>query len=53
VLDVVGDRRPGEQTFRSEFFDYDEAIEKLWFETDREILRRAVEIVEGTMAREA
>jgi 8-oxo-dGTP pyrophosphatase MutT (NUDIX family) len=53
VLDVVGDRGPGEQTFRSEFFDYDEAIEKLWFETDREILRRAVEIVEGTMAREA
>jgi 8-oxo-dGTP pyrophosphatase MutT (NUDIX family) len=53
VLDVVGDRGPGEQTFRSEFFDCEEAIGKLWFETDREVLRRAVEIVEDTMAQEA
>jgi 8-oxo-dGTP pyrophosphatase MutT (NUDIX family) len=53
VFDVERDRGPGEETFRSEFFDCEEAIGKLWFETDREVVRKAVKIVEDTTAREA
>jgi 8-oxo-dGTP pyrophosphatase MutT (NUDIX family) len=43
------ERELGEVTFRSELFDCEVAIEKLYFETDREVLRRAIEIVENTL----
>jgi hypothetical protein len=53
TLDDGGEERgPGEDTFRSEFFDCEEALDKLWFETDREVVRKAVEIVECTLASE-
>jgi hypothetical protein len=39
----------GEEDLRSEFFDFEEAVEKLWFKTDRKVLRRAIEIVEDTL----
>jgi 8-oxo-dGTP pyrophosphatase MutT (NUDIX family) len=44
---------PGEEAFSSEIFDCEDAIGKLTFETDREVLRKAMEIVEDTKAREA
>jgi 8-oxo-dGTP pyrophosphatase MutT (NUDIX family) len=39
----------GEEDLRSEFFDFEEAVEKPWFKTDRKVLRRAIEIVEDTL----
>jgi 8-oxo-dGTP pyrophosphatase MutT (NUDIX family) len=47
VSDINGERGPGENTFKVEFFNCDEAVTKLHFETDREVLRRAIELVEG------
>lgn len=38
----------GEAQFRAEFFECHEAIEKLHFETDREVLRKAIELVEAS-----
>ena len=51
VDDEDGERGPGEEGLRPEFLDCGEAVDKLWFETDREVLRRAMEIVEETVAR--
>jgi 8-oxo-dGTP pyrophosphatase MutT (NUDIX family) len=48
-----GGRGPGEATFRSEFFDCGEAVEKLHFETDREVLRKAISFIEDTVVKEA
>jgi len=42
------ERGPGEQEIEAEFFECKEAIEKLWFETDREVLRNAIDIIERT-----
>jgi 8-oxo-dGTP pyrophosphatase MutT (NUDIX family) len=53
TLNENGEVGPGEADIRAQFFDCDEAIGKLWFETDREVLRKAMEIVEDTMARAA
>ena len=39
-----------EEGFKAEFFLCEEAVQKLKFETDREVLRKAVDIVEATMA---
>lgn len=50
--DDNGERGPGEENIRPEFFECEEAVGKLWFELDRDTLRRAVEIVEETMARQ-
>jgi 8-oxo-dGTP pyrophosphatase MutT (NUDIX family) len=48
---VLGEERSlGEATFRPEFFDCEVAVEKLYFETDREVLRRAIGIVENTVS---
>ncbi|KAF2832850.1 hypothetical protein CC86DRAFT_364867 [Ophiobolus disseminans] len=47
-----GERGQGEEKYKPEFFECGEAVGKLWFETDREILRRAVEIVEETTTRQ-
>ncbi|KAK2063422.1 NUDIX domain-containing protein [Colletotrichum caudatum] len=38
----------GETQFEARFFSCDEAIEKLTFESDREVLRRAIGLVEKT-----
>jgi 8-oxo-dGTP pyrophosphatase MutT (NUDIX family) len=38
----------GEATYRPEFFECEKAIDKLYFETDREVLRKAIGIVENT-----
>ncbi|KAF1911830.1 NUDIX domain-containing protein [Ampelomyces quisqualis] len=51
--DGSAERGPGEATFRSEFFGCEEAVEKLYFETDREVLRRAISIINDTAAHEA
>lgn len=40
----------GEDGFESRFFPCKEAIEKLHFENDRNILRKAISLVEDTMA---
>lgn len=39
------------QLFQAEFFPCEEAIEKLHFENDRDILRRAIQLVEATVTR--
>lgn len=41
--------RPGEAGFKPAFFPCKEAIEKLSFESDREVVRRAIQILEETM----
>ena len=41
-------RGAGEEQFNTEFFPMDEAVQKLHFETDREVVRRAVQIVTTT-----
>jgi 8-oxo-dGTP pyrophosphatase MutT (NUDIX family) len=46
----LGDRGPGEKSFRSQWFEREEAIERLHFENDREVLRKAIEVVEVSMA---
>lgn len=38
----------GEKKFRAGFFRYEEALEKLTFESDREVVRCAIEILEDT-----
>ena len=38
----------GEQRYRVEFFDYEEAIEKLTYQHDREMVKNAVDIVQAT-----
>jgi 8-oxo-dGTP pyrophosphatase MutT (NUDIX family) len=47
--DVHGERGSGEEEFRIEFFDCKEAEQKLWYETDREVFRNALAIVQGTV----
>lgn len=43
----------GEEKFIPEFFDNKDAVEKLTFQGDREILKRAVELVEKNRFRRA
>lgn len=50
ITDMNEERGPGEQAFKVDFFDCDEAVTKLHFETDREVLRRAIKIVDDTLA---
>lgn len=50
VSDINGERGPGENGFQADFFDCNEAVAKLHFESDREVLRRAIEIVDVTLA---
>ncbi|MCJ1264187.1 hypothetical protein MMC22_004058 [Lobaria immixta] len=40
--------RLGEQQFRVEFYGYDEALGKLTFQTDRDMVKHAIEIVQAT-----
>lgn len=39
-----------EQKFRVDFYDYDEALKKLTFQTDRDMVRNAIEIFHETYA---
>ncbi|KAL4967796.1 putative NUDIX domain [Aspergillus stella-maris] len=38
----------GSADFGAEFFEYEEALQKLEFQTDRDVLARAIEMVEGS-----
>jgi 8-oxo-dGTP pyrophosphatase MutT (NUDIX family) len=50
VLDEEhGQRGPGERSMKAEFFDWEEALEKLWYKTDREIVRRAMDILQQSV----
>ncbi|KAH7414109.1 hypothetical protein DE146DRAFT_627181 [Phaeosphaeria sp. MPI-PUGE-AT-0046c] len=51
VSDINGERGPGENAYTADFFGCDEAVTKLHFESDREVLRLAIEIVDTTLAR--
>jgi 8-oxo-dGTP pyrophosphatase MutT (NUDIX family) len=42
------EERLGEQKFRVEFYGYEEALGKLTFQTDRDMLKNAIEIVQAT-----
>lgn len=44
--DSQGNRGQGEEQFKAEFFKFEKAIEKLHYETDREVLKGAIELVE-------
>ncbi|KAJ4342448.1 hypothetical protein N0V87_001067 [Didymella glomerata] len=46
--DAYSRKGPGEAQFKPEFFTADEAVQKLHFESDREVLRKAVEIINTT-----
>jgi 8-oxo-dGTP pyrophosphatase MutT (NUDIX family) len=39
------------ELFQAEFFPYEEAVEKLHFEDDRNVLRRAIRLVEATVTK--
>lgn len=43
------DRLPGEPEFKPQFFTLEKAIEKLTFQGDRDVLRKAIEIIEATI----
>ena len=43
--DAFSRRGPGEKQFKSQFCTADEAVQKLHFESDREVLRKAVEVI--------
>ena len=50
--DVEGkEQLPGEAQFTPQFLPCDEAITKLTFQTDRDVVIRAVELVEGSITR--
>jgi 8-oxo-dGTP pyrophosphatase MutT (NUDIX family) len=46
--DAYNQRGAGEEQFNTEFFAMDEAVQKLQFETDREVLRRAIQVMTTT-----
>ncbi|KAF3053077.1 hypothetical protein E8E11_002945 [Didymella keratinophila] len=46
--DAYSRKGPGEAQFKPEFFTADDAVQKLHFESDREVLRKAVEIINTT-----
>ncbi|KAF1347297.1 NUDIX domain-containing protein [Lizonia empirigonia] len=50
--DAYSRKGPGEAQFKPEFFTADEAVQKLHFESDREVLRKAVEIINTTEFRQ-
>jgi 8-oxo-dGTP pyrophosphatase MutT (NUDIX family) len=53
VLNNEDERRgPGEMEVEAEFFACREAVENLHFETDREVLRNAIQIIESTVGLE-
>lgn len=44
--DARAARGPGEDQFKPEFFSFIDAVDKLHFETDRQVLRKAIQIVD-------
>jgi 8-oxo-dGTP pyrophosphatase MutT (NUDIX family) len=46
--DAYSRKGPGEAQFKSELFTADDALQKLHYESDRELLRKAVEIIKTT-----
>jgi 8-oxo-dGTP pyrophosphatase MutT (NUDIX family) len=42
------DRLPGEEDIIPEFFSVKDAVEKLTYQTDRDVLKRAIELIEGS-----
>lgn len=46
--DINTGAQGGESQFQTDFFECHEAVEKLHFETDREVLRKAIELVEAS-----
>ncbi|KAF3000213.1 hypothetical protein E8E13_007108 [Curvularia kusanoi] len=48
--DAYSRQGPGEDQFKPDFFSTNEAVQKLHFEADREVLRKAIEIVATTEA---
>ena len=50
VLDdgAITDRLPGEPDYQPEFFPCSQAVDTLTFETDREVLRKAIELINAT-----
>lgn len=53
VVDDDGDKTvgQGEEQFKSQWFDYEEAINRLTFDNDRMVVRKAVDIVSDTISR--
>ncbi|KAH7080379.1 hypothetical protein BKA63DRAFT_506331 [Paraphoma chrysanthemicola] len=49
VVNAEGEKGKGEDEFTAEWFEVHEAVEKLWFETDREVLNMAISIVKDTL----
>ncbi|KAH7397118.1 NUDIX domain-containing protein [Pyrenochaeta sp. MPI-SDFR-AT-0127] len=47
--DALGQRGAGEANFKPMFFTCEEAIEKLTFKSDREVLEKAIHILEATI----
>lgn len=45
-LDETAERMEGEDTFRTAFFDFEEALQRLTFQGDRDVVRKAIEIFE-------
>jgi len=43
------ERGPGEKAFEAEFWDCEEAVRKLTFESDREVLERAIGLMGGAI----
>lgn len=49
-LDAAVARGPGEDTFQSELFPFNEAIQKLHYDSDRKVLEKAIRLVEETLS---
>jgi 8-oxo-dGTP pyrophosphatase MutT (NUDIX family) len=46
--DSMNTKQMGEEAFEVEFYDYEEVLKKLIFEQDRDLVRRAIEVVKET-----
>lgn len=46
--DLSGSTPSADCDFRAEFFTYDEALQRLTFQEDRDILARAITLVRGS-----
>ncbi len=44
---------PGEKTFKPVFFDCEEALKKLTFQSDRDVVERAAKVLEDTISHES
>ena len=45
---VPKEDRPGEEKFKVEFYGYEEVVKKLTFQTDRDMVQRAIDTVRAT-----